>query len=270
MELYKQYKEYKEIKEEAVNSTILLPIFFNISNNARIIKANYLELVMDEQKLLMLLSHLTKQLVISFEEEGHLKNPEEFANRLTEAVWDGLISMMRDSLASKQNVVIDDLGAFNKIEDTWQFNPAATLVEGYSLSLNESEGAESIVNQAVFYLEQAINLLKYISYDMEFEAPRIPTLAGQISGLLTLEGMKEHSPQKLSNIILNQASDLIKISRSLNGDPNYMGIRATVVHNPVYQVGINPYGAGKLRVAKEGSEQKSQAQRDVDPLPFEE
>ena len=125
---------------------------------------------MNEETLLLLLKRLTSQLVEHFDEKNRLSRREDFADRVAEGAWEGLVFMLRQSLAKEDFVVLKDVGTFRREKGGVSFEPAASLVQAAGLRAPAPEAYEEQARRALFYLHEATELLRCIPYDVKVRA----------------------------------------------------------------------------------------------------
>src|SRR6266853_5538649 len=109
---------------------------------------------MNQTTVRALLSRLTGQLIVYFSEEGQISETKEFAERLAVATWEGLILLLRQSIAYNDEVLLEEVGLFQKFSDQWFFEPAASLTEVDAMKLSPREEHQYLAQKALFYLSQ--------------------------------------------------------------------------------------------------------------------
>lgn len=122
---------------------------------------------MKQSAVRSLLSRLTEQLVLYFSEDGKITDTKEFSERLAMGTWEGLILLLRQSIANSDEVLLEEIGYLRKIEDNWIFQPAASLLEVDAMKLEASESHVYLMQKALFHLQQGTQLLSNIADDQE-------------------------------------------------------------------------------------------------------
>jgi hypothetical protein len=171
---------------------------------------------MDENTILKLLSSLAKQLVDQFNEGRSDKQQWELANRMAEVTWEGLIFMMRQLLASGEDVILNDLGCFKKREEQWIFEPAASLAEAEAINISMAEAYQKLAHQTLFYLKEGTELLGKIPRDLELESAPLTKSERQTREIF---GLMENVETRLSADIKLVVDRLMRTIRRLEDYP---------------------------------------------------
>src|SRR5689334_15368036 len=109
---------------------------------------------MKQSNVRALLSRLTEQLVHYFSEDGKISDTKEFSERLALGTWEGLILLLRQSIANSDEVLLEEVGLFRKVEDQWIFEPAASLLEVDAMKLEATASHVYLAQKALFHLQQ--------------------------------------------------------------------------------------------------------------------
>ncbi|HEX7957277.1 MAG TPA: hypothetical protein VF508_10065 [Pyrinomonadaceae bacterium] len=121
---------------------------------------------MNQATVTMLLSRLITQVEGQY---GGDARPE-FADRLAQSAWSGLVMLLRHSFAQGDELLLEEVGLFSEGEEDWAFRPAATLAEAASLKLPAEEARQRLARQVMFYLDTAAALLRDLPRDVELPA----------------------------------------------------------------------------------------------------
>lgn len=121
---------------------------------------------MDEKTLVALLTRLALQLIELHDKEGKLERRPELAARLAEATWDGLVFMLRQSIASKETVVLEDVGIFRYDGERCVFVPAASLSEAEAINHKAEEAYKKLTRVVLYHLDQGTALVNVIPHDV--------------------------------------------------------------------------------------------------------
>lgn len=123
---------------------------------------------MHEKTILKLLSHTIGQIIDqTVRQEWSVDQKNELSAHLADAAWNGLILMIRNCLANNQPAIIEEFGRFEHTNDGWSFQPAASLLEGATLKMPSMEGHQLLAHQALFYLQETLDIVKKIPEDVK-------------------------------------------------------------------------------------------------------
>ncbi len=125
---------------------------------------------MNQSTITTLLSRLITQLEQHYIDGGDRR---EFADRLAQAAWSGLVMLMRHSFAQSDELLLEEVGHFRKREEAWTFLPAETLLEADSLRLPVEEASTLHAHQVLFYLDTAAALLRDLPHDVELSSAQL-------------------------------------------------------------------------------------------------
>lgn len=128
---------------------------------------------MDEETVIHLLSRIVKHILADLDLPWTSEQQQEVSDRLSDAAWRGLILLLRQTLATDRSVILDEFGRFEKAPSGWVFEPAASLVEATALQLPPTAGYISLAHEALYRLEQGLELIKAVPTDVEL--PRSKT-----------------------------------------------------------------------------------------------
>lgn len=169
---------------------------------------------MKQSTVRALLSRLTEQLVFYFSDDGKITDTKEYSERLALATWEGLILLLRQSIADSDEVLLEEVGYFRKIGDEWVFRPAASLLEVDALKLEPTESQLYLVQKALFHLQQGADLLANVVDDQEL--PSEPeTDSSEIKLLGAIFGADAVSDSMLSDRIDRLGTRLTRTARRL-------------------------------------------------------
>src|ERR1044072_1835227 len=169
---------------------------------------------MKQSTVRALLSRLTEQLVLYFFDDGKITDTKEYSERLALATWEGLILLLRQSIADSDEVLLEEVGYFRKIGDEWVFRPAASLLEVDALKLEPTESQLYLVQKALFHLQQGADLLANVVDDQEL--PSEPeTDSSEIKLLGAIFGADAVSDSILSDRIDRLGTRLTRTARRL-------------------------------------------------------
>lgn len=160
---------------------------------------------MEQDAVFALYSNLVKQLINYFDEEYGGRRQDELAALIAGAAWDGLILMLRQSFANREEVILDEVGHFVKKGEQWVFLPAASLAEADAINQEPGEAYDYLARQAVFYIREGLDLLDNVPHDITV-----------VSGDLTPE-------EKLLHAIFGELAD----NRTLSTELAFFGKRRT-------------------------------------------
>lgn len=162
---------------------------------------------MNEDTILKLLSQFVKQLLEQFEQSLAPEDLDTFAERVADAAWNALLLFLRHSLGHDQPAILEEVGRFERSDTGVNFEPAASLVEAASLSLESREGQLWLADRALFYLDQGVELLEDIPEDLELKTRR-----SQIERAKKIFGSEE----KILRAILGEKIRLLKLSDAVH------------------------------------------------------
>jgi len=172
---------------------------------------------MKQSNVRALLSRLTEQLVHYFSEDGKITDTKEFSERLALATWEGLILLLRQSIANSDEVLLEEVGYFTKIGDDWIFKPAASLLEVDAMKLEPTESQMYLVQKALFHLQQGSDLLANVADDQELpSAPEADTAEAKLLGAMF--GADAVRDSMLSHRIDRLGIRLRRTARRLRGE----------------------------------------------------
>ena len=158
-----------------------------------------------------LLSRLTEQLVLYFYEDGKITDTKEFSERLALGTWEGLILFLRQSIANSDEVVLEEVGYFKKVNNQWIFEPAASLFEVDAMKLPIAENRAFLAEKALFHLEQGVDLLANLSDDQTLPSKDVTAelnLFAKVYGEAASELMLSDSISTIGNRLLRTARRL--------------------------------------------------------------
>jgi hypothetical protein len=159
-----------------------------------------------------LLTRLTEQLVVYFLEDGQIKHQDEFVARLADGAWDGLILLLRQSIATEDEVMLEEIGVFRKNENRWEFHPAASLLEVDAMKLSEEDESKQLAQTSLFYLDQATELLGQLERDPVIHSE---SMSPESKLLRSVFGEKVSDESVLSDRITEAARKLERVANSL-------------------------------------------------------
>ncbi len=167
---------------------------------------------MKQSTVRTLLSRLTEQLVLYFSEEGKITETTEFSERMALSTWEGLILLLRQSIANSDEVLLEEVGHLRKADGTWIFEPAASLLEVDAIKLPTREEHEYLAQKALFYLNQGAELLANIPDDQVLSSA---PLAAEERLLLSVFGDANMDDRKLSDSVALIGDRLMRKARRL-------------------------------------------------------
>jgi len=171
---------------------------------------------MKQSNVRALLSRLTEQLVHYFSEDGKITDTKEFSERLALSTWEGLILLLRQSIANSDEVLLEEVGYFTKIGDDWIFKPAASLLEVDAMKLEPTESQMYLVQKALFHLQQGSDLLANVADDQELpSAPEADTSEIKLLGTIFGDAIRD---SMLSDRINRIGTRLTRTARRLRGE----------------------------------------------------
>ena len=162
-----------------------------------------------------LLSRLTEQLVLYFSEDGKITDTKEFSERLALGTWEGLILFLRQSIANSDEVLLEEVGYFKKVNNQWIFEPAASLFEVDVMKLPIAENHAFLAQKALFHLEQGVDLLANLSDDQTLLSSE--NISAELRMFNSVYG-ESAADITLSDRITTVGNGLLRTARRLRGE----------------------------------------------------
>ena len=149
---------------------------------------------------------------------------DDFADWLALAAWNSLIYLLRQSFAKNDEVSLEEVGSFVKIDqNVWSFYPAASLREADALKLPATEGHRRLAQSALFHLNQGASLAEILPHDIEVARNRLLDFVEVHPEIFNVTGTPPSKPT-LSVELRNMMARLDRIAERLSPSSRTAGV----------------------------------------------